>query len=114
MSIRTKDGLTDLEAAHFFAAPESASQRQYEALRAYFIDQLASDVGATAIVGLDGTARVVIDGLSVVNGTSSTPLTLAANGTITGPSGLPVAAGGKIGGSQIGRASCRERVFSSV
>jgi hypothetical protein len=42
MSIRTKDGLTDIQASHFFAAPESALQRQYEALRAYFVDKLPS------------------------------------------------------------------------
>jgi flagellar hook-associated protein 1 FlgK len=68
--------------------------------RDQLIDQLATDVGATSVVGADGTARVVIGGLSVVNGTSSTPLTLGSNGTITGPSGLTVAAGGKIGGFQ--------------
>ena len=42
MSIRTKDGLTDLQATQFFAAPELATHRQYEALRAYFVDQLPS------------------------------------------------------------------------
>jgi hypothetical protein len=42
MNISTKDGLTDLQAAQFFAAPDSPPQRQYEALRAYFIELLPS------------------------------------------------------------------------
>jgi len=42
MTISTKDGLTEVQAAHFFAAPESALQRQYEALRAYFVDKRPS------------------------------------------------------------------------
>src|SRR5258708_32935026 len=44
MNIRTKDGLTDLQAAQFFAAPELTPQRQYEALRAFFFQKLPSAV----------------------------------------------------------------------
>src|SRR4029077_18284812 len=40
MIISTKDGLTDRQAAQFFAATDSPLQRQYEALRADLIDQL--------------------------------------------------------------------------
>jgi flagellar hook-associated protein 1 FlgK len=68
--------------------------------RDLLIDQLSTEVGATGIVSPDGTARVVIGGLSVVDGSSSTPLTLRTDGTIAGPSGLTVTAGGKIGGYQ--------------
>jgi hypothetical protein len=42
MSTRTKDDLTDIQAARFFAAPDSATQRQYEALRAYYLERLPS------------------------------------------------------------------------
>jgi len=39
MPIRTRNPLTDLQAAQFFLAAESPRQRQYEALRAFFIDE---------------------------------------------------------------------------
>jgi hypothetical protein len=38
MSINTRNSLTEQQAALFFAAPESSQQRQYEALRTYFVD----------------------------------------------------------------------------
>lgn len=59
MNIRTKDGLTDLQATQFFAAPESAGQRQYEALRAYFIDHLASAEVARRFGYSPGAFRVL-------------------------------------------------------
>jgi hypothetical protein len=59
MNIRTKDGLTDLEATQFFAAPESAAQRQYETLRAYFIEQLASTEVARRFGYSTGAFRVL-------------------------------------------------------
>lgn len=59
MNIRTKDGLTDLQATQFFAAPESAPQRQYEALRAYYIDQLASAEVARRFGYTPGAFRVL-------------------------------------------------------
>jgi hypothetical protein len=39
MPIRTRNPLTDRQATHFFRAAESPRQRQYEALRAFFIDE---------------------------------------------------------------------------
>jgi hypothetical protein len=36
----TTDGLTLQQAARFFSAPEDPQQRQYEALRAYFVEGL--------------------------------------------------------------------------
>src|ERR1019366_6531189 len=59
MNIRTKDDLTDLQATQFFAAPESATQRQYEALRAYFIDHLASAEVARLFGYSPGAFRVL-------------------------------------------------------
>src|SRR5262249_25633321 len=38
MPTTTNDPLSDLQATQFFAAPEATRQRQYEALRAYFLD----------------------------------------------------------------------------
>lgn len=59
MTISTKDGLTDRQAALFFAAPESAGQRQYEALRAYFVEQLPSAQVAQRFRYSPGAFRVL-------------------------------------------------------
>lgn len=59
MKNRTKDGLTDLQAANFFADPSSPSQRQYEALRAYFVDQLPSAQVAARFGYSPGSFRVL-------------------------------------------------------
>jgi hypothetical protein len=59
MTISTKDGLTDLEAAQFFAAPESACQRQYEALRAFFVEQFPSAEVAQRFRYSPGSFRVL-------------------------------------------------------
>jgi len=40
MTTTTNDTLSDTQASQFFLAPEVPRQRQYEALRAYFLDQL--------------------------------------------------------------------------
>ena len=59
MSISTRDGLTDRQAADFFAAPDSAAQRQYEALRAYFVDKLPSAEVACRFGYSSGSFRVL-------------------------------------------------------
>jgi hypothetical protein len=59
MTISTKDGLTDRQAALFFAAPESAGQRQYEALRAFFVEQLPSAEVAQRFQYSPGAFRVL-------------------------------------------------------
>jgi hypothetical protein len=59
MSIRTKDGLTDRQAGQFFAAPDSAPQRQYEALRAYFLEHLPSAEVARRFGYSPGSFRVL-------------------------------------------------------
>src|SRR6516225_3246365 len=47
MATTTNNPLSNTQAAQFFAAPDAARQRQYEALRAYFLDNgLAADVAA--------------------------------------------------------------------
>jgi hypothetical protein len=47
MSISTNNSLSDSQASQFFHAPEAIRQRQYEALRAYFLDNCsAADVAA--------------------------------------------------------------------
>jgi len=59
MTISTKDGLTDRQAAQFFAAPESTPQRQYETLRAFFVDQLLSAEVAQRFRYSPGSFRVL-------------------------------------------------------
>ena len=59
MSISAKDRLTDRQAAQFFAAPESAAQRQYEALRAYFVQNLPSAEVAQRFGYSPGSFRVL-------------------------------------------------------
>ena len=47
MTITTNNTLSDSQATQFFAAPDVTRQRQYEALRAYFLDnRSAPDVAA--------------------------------------------------------------------
>src|SRR5262245_9924861 len=47
MPSTTNNPLSDRQATQFFAAPEATRQRQYEALRAYFLDNgPAADVAA--------------------------------------------------------------------
>ena len=59
MTISTKDGLTIGQAAQFFAAPDSAPQRQYEALRAFFVDKLPSAEVARHFAYSPGSFRVL-------------------------------------------------------
>lgn len=59
MNTSTKDGLTDIQAKRFFAAPEAASHRQYEALRVYFLDQLPSAEVARRFGYSPGAFRVL-------------------------------------------------------
>jgi hypothetical protein len=59
MTISTKDGLTYRQAADFFAAPESPGQRQYEALRAFFVEQLPSAEVAQRFRYSPGAFRVL-------------------------------------------------------
>lgn len=59
MNTRTKNSLTERQAAHFFAAPESPLHRQYEALRAYFIDHLPSAEVAQRFGYTPGSFRVL-------------------------------------------------------
>jgi flagellar hook-associated protein 1 FlgK len=82
------------------AASTSGSPNDLLDQRDVLLDKLATEAGATSILSPDGTARVVIGGLSVVNGTSATPLTLQAGGTLADPSGTTAVAGGTIGGYQ--------------
>src|ERR1700676_2469159 len=45
MAISTNNHLSDTQATQFFSAPDALRQRQYEALRAYFLDnRSAADV----------------------------------------------------------------------
>ena len=46
MDSSTGDGITQAEAAAFFLSPQQPRQRQYEALRAFFVDQIASSQAA--------------------------------------------------------------------
>jgi hypothetical protein len=59
MTTSTNNSLTDSQAAQFFAAPESPRHRQYEALRAYFLDQLPSAQVAQRFGYTPGSFRVL-------------------------------------------------------
>jgi hypothetical protein len=57
--ISTKHRLTASRDSDFFLAPESTLQRQYEALRAYFVDQVGSVEVARRFGYTDGSFRVL-------------------------------------------------------
>jgi hypothetical protein len=59
MAISTASDLTRPPEATFFVAPESARQRQYEALRAFFVDQLPSAEVARRFSYTPGSFRVL-------------------------------------------------------
>ena len=59
MAISTRSDLTDDPLAGFFLAPESPLQRQYEALRAYFVERLPSHQVARRFGYTPGSFRVL-------------------------------------------------------
>src|SRR3954447_9598694 len=59
MAISPRSGLTDDPLAGFFLAPESPLQRQYEALRAYFVERLPSHQVARRFGYTPGSFRVL-------------------------------------------------------
>jgi hypothetical protein len=59
MATNTKNNLTHCQAAQFFVAPETPQQRQYEALRAYFIDEHPSPEVASRFGYSPGSFRVL-------------------------------------------------------
>src|SRR3954468_2586988 len=59
MAISPRPGLTDDAQARFFLAPESPLQRQYEALRAYFVERLPSHQVARRFGYTPGPFRVL-------------------------------------------------------
>jgi hypothetical protein len=59
MKTTTRDGLTLQQAAHFFSAVETPQQRQYESLRAYFVEGLPSKDVARRFAYSPGSFRVL-------------------------------------------------------
>src|SRR5947209_720732 len=59
MAISPRSDLTDDPLARFFLAPESPLQRQYEALRAYFVEKLPSHQVARRFGYSPGSFRVL-------------------------------------------------------
>ncbi len=59
MSISSGQSLTDSQAAAFFLSPQQPLQRQYEALRAYFVEQLPSAEAAQRFGYSPGGFRVL-------------------------------------------------------
>src|SRR5947209_2534968 len=59
MAISPGNGLTDDPQARFFLAPESPLQRQYEALRAYYVERLPSHEVARRFGYTPGAFRVL-------------------------------------------------------
>src|SRR5205085_5823363 len=59
MAISPGNGLTDDPQARFFLAPESPLQRQYEALRAYYVERLPSAEVARRFAYTPGSFRVL-------------------------------------------------------
>jgi hypothetical protein len=60
--MRTSGGksLTDIQGADFFHSPQQPRQRQYEALRAYFVDELPSAEAAQRFGYSPGAFRVLV------------------------------------------------------
>ncbi len=63
------------------------------------LDSLATSLGAQSSIDDDGRVRVTMNGLAVVDGDRSVPLTVTGTGTVTHPSG-PITLGGTVGGLQ--------------
>ena len=59
MNTSTQNNLTERQAAQFFAAPDTPQQRQYEALRAYFVDAGPSAEVALRFGYAPGSFRVL-------------------------------------------------------
>jgi hypothetical protein len=59
MTIRTRKSLTERQATRFFLGPETPAQRQYEALRAYFVEGLPSTQVAQRFGYTPGAFRVL-------------------------------------------------------
>ena len=59
MSSSSRSELTDSQAAAFFLSPQQPLQRQYEALRAYFVEQLPSAEAARRFGYSPGGFRVL-------------------------------------------------------
>ena len=57
MAISSRNSLTDY--ARFFLEPRNSAHRQYEALRAYFVDRLASAQAAERFGYSPGSFRVL-------------------------------------------------------
>lgn len=59
MAITTRDTITPTQAAQFFRAPETVTHRQYEALRAYFVEGLPGPEVARRFGYTPGAFRVL-------------------------------------------------------
>jgi hypothetical protein len=59
MAVRSKIGLTESQAANFFLSPQEPLHRQYEALRAYFVQRLPSAETARRFGYSPGSFRVL-------------------------------------------------------
>jgi hypothetical protein len=59
MTTSTKNDLTERQASQFFAAPETSQQRQYEALRTYFVEGCSSAEVAQRFGYSPGSFRVL-------------------------------------------------------
>lgn len=62
------------------------------------IDALARSIGATATTLADGSVKVSLDGVSLVDGISATTLSTGSDGTVRTKSGIALNLGGEIGG----------------
>jgi hypothetical protein len=59
MASSSEPGLTESQVAAFFLSPEQPLHRQYEALRAYFVEQLPSAETAQRFRYSPGSFRVL-------------------------------------------------------
>jgi len=59
MSHRSRDDLTDNDLRRVFLEPASPTHRQYEALRAYFVDEIPSAKAAVRFGYTPGSFRVL-------------------------------------------------------
>lgn len=82
------------------ASPSGLASNDLLDRRDALLDALARSVGATATVRDDGTARVSLTGMSLVDGEAVSPLGLGPGRALVHPSGIELAAGGEVGGFQ--------------
>ena len=80
------------------SSASSASPNDLLDRRDSLIDTLARSIGASATTLADGSVKVSLDGVSLVDGVSATTLSIGSDGNVRTKSGIALNLGGEIGG----------------